>query len=195
MSPERPLPEFWYPIARILLMLKALLAGAQPTGYGAIAAQVHRELIYAGAFVRRYLLALARELALPPLRPRAPASPDAPRDTPPRRFRLDRPLTLAEPPVPKRPRGPSPPPVGDAYVEWALALQRAEALLAALRQPLPIAKALARRLARGQAPVLREAALPWHVLRALPPWKDILLMRLDQRARPSLWAGLEIDTG
>ena len=77
MSPERPLPEFWYPIARMLLVLKALLAATSPDGYGAIAAQVHRELIYAGAFVRRYLLALARDLALPPLRQRAQAGPPA----------------------------------------------------------------------------------------------------------------------
>ncbi|MBA3069617.1 MAG: hypothetical protein FP825_14190 [Hyphomonas sp.] len=70
MSPERPLPEFWYPLARILLVLKALLAATAPEAFAGIAARVHRELIYAGAYLRRYLLAIARGLVLPPLRAR-----------------------------------------------------------------------------------------------------------------------------
>ena len=194
MSPERPLPEFWYPVARILLVLRDLLRAAQPGGYGAIAAGVRRELAWAGAYVRRYLLALARGLVLPPLRLRAPASPEA---APRPRVRcrpLDRPLTLSEPPAPNRAPGrqrgaPSPP-----EVEWALALQRTETLLAALRRPLPIARRLARRLARGAAPSLRDLAIPWHIIRALPPALDILLTRLDRLARPDHWQGIP-DTG
>lgn len=193
MSPERPLPEFWYPVARILLVLRDLLRAAQPGGYAALAAGVHRELAWAGAFVRRYLLALARSLVLPPLRLRAPASPEgAPR--PRLRCRpLDKPLALSEPPAPKRAHGryrgaPS-------EIEWALALQRTETPLAALRRPLPIARRLARRLARGHRPVLRALAVPWHVIRALPPARDILLTRLDLLARPDHWSGIAPDTG
>lgn len=181
MSPERRLPEFWYPVAQILLVLRALLRAAQPGGYGAIAAGIHRELAWAGAFVRRYLLALARGLVLHPLRLRCRP--------------LDKPLTLSEPPAPKRAPGrhrgaPSP-----EQVEWALALQRTETLLAALRRPLPIARRLARRLTRGAAPVLRALAVPWHVIRGLPPARDILLTRLDVLARPDHWSGLDPDTG
>jgi hypothetical protein len=100
MSPERPLPEFWYPVARILLALKALLLAAAPGGFGRVSARVNRELIYAGAFVRRYLLAVAGGLVLPPLRARKPAAPSpTPRS---RRRPLERPLPLAEPPARRR---------------------------------------------------------------------------------------------
>ena len=142
MNPERPLPEFWYPVALILPVLKALLLAAAPGGFGRISARVNRELIYAGTFVRRYLLAVARSLVLPPLRPRAPAAPTS---TPRRR---------------------------------------------PLERPLPIA----RRLARGAAPTLCDLAIPWHVIRALPPALDILLTRLDRHARPHHWQGIS-DTG
>jgi hypothetical protein len=194
MSPERPLPEFWYPVTRILLVLRDLLRSAQPGGYGAVAAGVHRELAWAGAYVRRYLLALARTLVLPPLRLRTPAAPEAASRPRLRRCPLDKPLTLSEPPAPRRAPGryrgqPSPP-----EVEWALALQRTETLLAALRRPLPIARRLARRLARGAAPVLRALAVPWHVIRAIPPARDIILTRLDRLARPDHWRGIP-DTG
>jgi hypothetical protein len=192
MSPARPLPEFWYPIARVLLVLKALLAATEPGRFAAIAAHVHRELVYAGAYVRRYLLALAQDLVLAPLRVRAPSVRSGTRV---RRRPLDRPLSLAEPPARKRPPGRPRGPPSSPYVEWALALQRTETLLAALRSPLPIARRLARRLARGAPPVLREAAVPWHVLRALPPALDCLLTRLDCLARPALWSGIDPDPG
>jgi hypothetical protein len=75
MSEVRPLPEFWYPVARILLVLKSLLAATAPEGFAGLSVRVGRELAWAGAFVRRYLLALARELVLPPVRVRPPAAP------------------------------------------------------------------------------------------------------------------------
>ena len=80
-------------------------------------------------------------------------------------------------------------------MDWAIALHRTEILLAALRRPLPMARRLARRLARGAPPALHEAAVPWHVLRALPPALDSLLTRLDCLARPDVWSGLDPDTG
>ncbi|MBK8196957.1 MAG: hypothetical protein IPK75_01210 [Acidobacteria bacterium] len=194
MAPDRPLPEFWYPLARILLVLKALLAATAPEAFASIAAHVHRELRYAGAFLRRYLLALARQLVLPPPRPRA-AAPDGP--APPRERGRARsaPFSLAELPPARRPPGPGHAPYPDDYVNWAIALSRAETLLAALQRPLPLARRLARQLARGAAPVLRDLAVPAFVLRTLPPALDALLMRLDQIARPDAWAGLDPDSG
>ena len=159
MSATRPLPEYWYPVAWILLVLKALLTATDPGAFGSVAAHAHRQLAYAGAFVRRFLLALARSLDLPPLPTRAPAAPANP------------------------------------AVDWALALHRAELLLVALRRPLPLARRLARRLARGHAPSLRDLPVPWHVLRALPPALDSLRTRLDCLARPDHWSGLDPDTG
>ena len=193
MSPERPLPEFWYPVARILLVLKALLLAAAPGGFGRISARVNRELIYAGAFVRRYLLAVARGLVLPPLRARAPAVPTSiPRS---RRRPLESPLPLGEPPARRRNPGRQRGAPSSPEIEWGLALQRTEALLAALRRPLPLARRLARRLTRGEAPRLRDLAIPWHIIRALAPALDILLTRLDRHARPDHWSGLDPDTG
>lgn len=158
-------------------------------------------LCFAGAYVRRYLLALAQGLVLPPLRQkpqtRAPAAPKAagPYAIPPRRRRLESPLPLAEPPpVPRPARGGQDLPASP-HVDWAIALHRTEILLAALRRPLPIALRLARRLARGLPPLLRALAVPWHVLRALPPALDCLLTRLDCLARPDHWSGIDPDTG
>jgi len=143
--------------------------------------------------VRRYLLAVARGLVLPPLRIRAPAAPSStPRS---RRRPLERPLPLGESPARRRNPGRQRGAPSSPDIEWALALQRTETLLAALRRPLPLARRLARRLARGEAPRLRDLAIPWHVIRALHPALDILLTRLDVLARPSLWSGLEPDTG
>lgn len=193
MSAARPLPEFWYPVARILLALKALLAATAPEAFGLISAGVQRELRYAAAFLRRYLLALARELTLPPLRPRA-AAPAPPSAGAPRRGR-EAPFCLTEPPAAYGASRARPPGVPCPPVEWAIALKRAEAMLAALRGPLPFARRLARRLERGAPPALRSLAVPAHVLRAIPPALDILLMRIDIMARPDVWSGLDPDTG
>jgi hypothetical protein len=195
MSETRPLPEFWYPLARMLLVLKAVLAATAPGAFGAVSVRVHRELRYAGAYLRRYLLALARTLVLPPPRPRPSAAPAAPRTAAPRRRPLNTPLALSEPPAPARTPGARPPALPCAPVDSAIALRRTEGLLAVLRHPLPAARRLARRLSGAAAPTLRALAVPWHVLRALPPVLDSLLIRLDGLARPEAWAGLDPDTG
>jgi len=198
MSETRPLPEFWYPATRILLVLKSLLAATAPEGFAGISARARRELAWAGAFVHLYLLALAQQLVLPPLRQRmqklAPAAPASLPEARGRR-RLVRLFCLAEPPAPKRAPGLLRDDPSSPHVEWALALHRTETLLAALRRPLPLAQRLARRLARGCPPGLREAVVRWHVLRALPPALDSLLTRLDCLARPDLWSGIEPDFG
>lgn len=195
MSAPRPLPEFWYPLARMLLVLKALLAAVAPGAFASVSARVHRELRYAGAYLRRYLFALAREVVLPPLRQRPPSAAPAPQAASPHRRPLHTPLALAERPPPPRPRGDRPLPLPCPPVDWAIALRRTEGLLAVLRAPMPVARRLARRLSGAGAPPLRELAVPWHVLRALPPALDCLLIRLDGLARPDAWAGLDPDTG
>jgi hypothetical protein len=198
MSEVRPLPEFWYPVVRILLVLKSLLAATAPEVFAGLSVRVRRELAWAGAFVRRYLLALARALVLPPVRQKtqkgAPAAPASLPDTPARR-RLARPFCLAEPPAPQRAPGTPRGEPASPHVEWALALHRTELLLAALRRTLPLAQRLARRMARGHPPLLRASAVRWHVLRALPPALDTLLTRLDCLARPDHWSGIEPDLG
>jgi hypothetical protein len=45
LSPVRPLPDFWYPTARVFLVLKALLAATEPGRFAVIAAHVYRELV------------------------------------------------------------------------------------------------------------------------------------------------------
>lgn len=191
MHPLRPLPDFWYPIARILLVLKALLTATAPPAFPSIAAHIYAELRLSGALVRRYLFALARELQLPPPVPRLVGTPQADHGAhTPRRpssgFRIGEPV--------KASRGGAHVPVPDTYVEWALALQRTETLLAALREPEPIARRIARQLARGATPPLRELPIPAFVIRRIAPVFDILLMRLDAIARPDAWVGIELDS-
>lgn len=195
MSAARPLPEFWYPVARILLVLKALLAATAPEAFAPLSAGVCQQLRFASAFVRRYLFALARQLVLPPVRVRPAAAPVAPGEAPARRRPFYPPLALGEPPSPPRAPGPRPAAPACPPVDWAIALRRTEGLLAVLRCPLPVARRLARRLSGDAAPPLRALAVPWHVLRALPPALDCLLSRLDGLARPEAWAGLDPETG
>jgi len=117
-----------------------------------------------------------------------PPAPPTPR---PRTSSFDPGEWPPAPATPSHPSGAEPTP----GIEWALALNRAEALLAALRDPLPLARRLAFRLARNTAPPLRELPVRAHVLRAIPPQWDALLMRLDSLARPDAWAGMHPDTG
>jgi hypothetical protein len=187
MSRPRALPEFWYPVARMLLMLKALLMATPAAGYASISVHICRELRFAGAFLRRYLLALARTLVLPPLRA-APARPARygealPLAPSPRRDRAPR-LNLSEPPPRPRAPGAARADASDPQIEWTLAWQRTQMLLAALRHPLPIARALARRLAREGAPPAGRLPRSADVPRALAPGFDHLLQRLSHLARP-----------
>ncbi len=198
MRKALPLPEYWPPVVRIVLALRALLKATPPEAYAALAVAVQRQLAYAGAYVRRYLLAVARQLSLPPPQPPLPSAPAPPPPRPatgPRRRPLDTPFALDETlPEWRRQRSGLPAAPLTAYERWALAWQRVEALIAVLREPLPAARRLARRLARGAGPVLRAMPVRWHVLRALPPADDVRLMDLDRLARPEAWHGLAPDT-
>ena len=194
MTPERPHPELWHSIARMLLTLRDMLRGLSPGGFPAMATHIATELRLCGALVRRYLFALAREIILPPLRLAAAhqptqAAPSAQVHDRARRF------DPGERRCPKAAFRPGTAPDPAPELQWALALHSAEVLLAALRDPLPLARRLAFRLARGKAPPLRELPVPSHVLRAVHPLFDALLMRLDALARPDAWAGMHPDTG
>jgi hypothetical protein len=195
MAPARPHPELWQPIAQVLLALRALLRAASPDSFAVIAARVCRELRLSGALVRRYLFALARDIALPPLCVPPTRNDPYTRNqavTPGRRTsRFD----PGERPAARRAAPASTPPDPAPAVQWALALNAAEALLAVLRDPLPAARRLAFRLARDKSPPLRELPVPAHILRAVHPALDALLMRLDALARPDAWAGMHPDTG
>jgi hypothetical protein len=195
MTPSRPLPEIWYPLAQFLLALRALIRAASPVGFAAIAARVSRELRLTGALVRRYLFALAREIALPP--PRATRPPSDPHTvySKPGPRRRGPAFDPGERPGLRRAAHPAGPSAPEPGIQWAVALNSAEALLAVLRNPLPAARRLAFRLARGKAPPLRELPVPSQVLRAVPPALDALLMRLDALARPDAWAGMHPNTG
>lgn len=174
-------------------MLKALLAATAPEAFAGLSARVHTELRLAAALVRRFLFALAREMQVPP-RHHYPAAknPSANGQSAPRTGAAFR---LFEPVSPRHNPGPRPPPSGDSYIEWALALQRVQMLLAAMRAPEPLARRIAVRLARGAPPRLRDLPVPAFVLRRIAPAFDILLMRLDALARPDAWAGIDPDTG
>ncbi|MBA3069616.1 MAG: hypothetical protein FP825_14185 [Hyphomonas sp.] len=125
----------------------------------------------------------------------APAAPKpAGRDAIPPRRRLAG-LPLTEPPPVRRPPRARPDLPANPHAEWAIALHRTEILPAALRRSLPLALRLARRLARGQPPTLRESAVPWHVLHDLSLALDCLLTRLDGLARPDAWSGIDPDPG
>lgn len=195
MTPPRPLPDLWQPIAQVLLALRALIRAASPDAFAAIAARVSRELRLCGALVRRYLFALAREICLPPL-PARPAKTD-----PSKPGRVAAPgrgtpyFDPGERSAARRTARAGAPAQSAPGVQWALALNAAERLLSVLRDPLPAARRLAFRLAREKSPPLRELPVPAHVLRAVPPALDALLMRLDALARPDAWAGMYPDTG
>lgn len=188
MHPLRPLPEFWYPTARILLVLKTLLTAKAPSAFPAIAAQIFTELRLGGALVRRYLFALAHEFQLPPAHQwpaPAPARQSANAPSGPRNqtsgFRTCEPVSLS--------RGGRRAPVPETYAERAIALQRVETLLAALRQPEPIARRIALCLARRRPPRLRELPAPAFVIRRIAPVFDT--SRSGSMPSPRWTLGLE----
>jgi hypothetical protein len=191
MMASPPHTDLWEPAAQLVARLRRLLRGAAPEAFAAIAAESRALLAAAAALVRRYIHVLAAALCPGP--PRAASA--KPACTPPRRpapsaGRYLFPLT--ERPAP--PRGKAPPgggadsPVLQWHLLWAAAA--AARLAAVMANPMPHARRLARYQRAGPAP-LRELPVPWHVLRRLGPGVDVVLMRLDQAARPEAWAGLD----
>jgi hypothetical protein len=176
-----PRPDLWYPIAHLLIALRKLLRAAAPEAFSAIAREVRVPLTVITALLRRYIHVLAAEIILPP--PRAPR-PQAEHAERPRAARkADRYLfPLLE--IPARPSCASD--GEDAPdLQWALLMEAARRLAEVLANPAPHARRLARRFGTLDVPGLRDLALPWHILRQIPPWLDVLVCRYDAAARPS----------
>jgi hypothetical protein len=184
----RTRPEFWYPIARLLSALRALLRATAPDAFAAIAKEARAQLIAVTALVRRYIHVLAAGLVLPPPRVRPPSTEDMPALVSARSGARATLFPLIEHPA--RPgsasSGEDPP-----ALQWALLMQAAERLVSVLANPAPHARRLARRFGTLLHAGLREAPAPWHIIRRLGPGIDTLLLRLDQAARPLAWAGLD----
>jgi hypothetical protein len=181
-------PEFWYPIARLLSALRALLRATAPGAFAAIAQEARAQLIAITALVRRYIHVLAAELVLPPPRVRPPSTDDNPAPVPAQRGARAPLFSLIE--TPARPgahsAGEDPP-----ALQWALLMQAATRLASVLANPAPHARRLARRFGTLLHAGLRELPAPWHVIRRVGPGIDMLLLRLDEAARPQAWAGMD----
>lgn len=184
-------PEFWYPIARLLSALRALLRATAPEAFAAIAKEARAQLIAITALVRRYIHVLAAELVLPPPRVRPPSTEDNPKPAAARRGGRAPLFLLIENPARSGGGG-----EGEDLpaLQWALLMEAAARLVGVLANPAPHARRLARRFGTLLHAGLRESPVPWHIIRRVGPGIDTLLLRLDQAARPHAWAGLEVDT-
>jgi len=181
-------PEFWYPIARLLSALHALLRATAPEAFAAIAKEARAQLIAAAALVRRYIHVLAAELVLPPPRVRPPSTEDKPNPAAERRGARAPLFQLIENPARCGGGGEGEdPPV----LQWALLMEAAARLVRVLANPAPHARRLARRFGTMLHAGLREMPVPWHVIRRVGPGIDTLLLRLAQAARPQAWAGMD----
>lgn len=184
----RPHPEFWYPIARLLSALRALLRATAPEAFAAIAKEARAQLIAAAALVRRYIHVLAAELVLPPPRVRPPSTEDNPIPATTRRGARAPLFPLIENPARSGGGGEGEDPPA---LQWTLLMEAATRLVGVLANPAPHARRLARRLGTLLHAGLRDLPAPWHVIRCVGPGIDTLLLRLDQAARPQAWAGMD----
>lgn len=183
----RPHPEFWYPIARLLSALRALLRATAPEAFAAIAKEARAQLMAAAALVRRYIHVLAAELVLPPPCVRPPSTEHVADARASRRsggylF----PLIEGSSRASRSTTGEDPP-----SLQWALLMEAAARLAEVLANPAPHARRLARRFGTLLVSGLRELPARWHVIRRVGPGIDTLLLRLDQAARPEAWAGMD----
>ena len=181
-------PEFWYPIARLLSALRALLRATAPEAFAAIAKEARAQLIAITALVRRYIHVLAAELVLPPPRVRPPSTEDKSHPTATSWGGRASLFPLIENPA--RPGGGG---VGEdsPALQWALLMEAAARLARVLANPAPHARRLARRFGTLLHAGLRELPVPWYVIRRVGPGIDTLLLRLDQSARPQAWVGID----
>ena len=184
-------PKFWYPIARLLFALRALLRDTAPEAFAAIAKEARAQLIAITALVRRYIHVLAAELVLPPPRVKHPPTEEKPKPPAAQRGARAPLFPLIEKPSRSGGGGEGEDPPA---LQWALLMQAAEQLVRVLADPAPHARRLARRFGTLLHAGLREAPAPWHIIRRVGPGIDTLLLRLDQAARPHAWAGLWVDT-
>lgn len=181
-------PEFWYPIARLLSALRALLRATAPEAFAAIAKEARAQLIAISALVRRYIHVLAAELVLPPPRVRPPSTEEKPKSSSAQRGNRAPLFPLIENPTRSDGGGDGEDPPA---LQWALLMQAAEQLVRVLANPAPHARRLARRFGTLLHAGLGDLAAPWHIIRRVGPGIDTLLLRLDQAARPQAWAGMD----
>jgi hypothetical protein len=182
-----PRADLWYPIAHLLIALRKLLRATAPEAFAAIAREARVQLAVITALLRRYIHVLAAEIILPP--PRAPRPQTEHPAKPRTSSKAERYLfPLLE--IPARPSCAS---GGEDTpdLQWALLMEAARRLAEVLANPAPHARRLARRFGTLDVPGLRDLALPWHTLRQIPPWLDVLVCRYDAAARPEAWAGLD----
>ena len=181
----RPEADFWYAIAALLSALRTLLRETAPEAFYAISAEAHARLAAHTAMVRRYLHILAAEIRLPARRHHVSSTERTSR----RSVRLDPLFPLTEQGrefrSKSRSQGKDPP-----ELQWAILMQAVSRLVSVMANPAPHARCLALHLRRTGDPRLRDLPVPWHILRRLGPAVDNLLLRLDQRARPQAWQGL-----
>jgi hypothetical protein len=181
-------PEFWYPIARLLSALRALLRATAPGAFAATAKEARAQLFAVTALVRRYIHVLAAELVLPPPRARPPSTEDNLKPATARRGARAPLFALIENPARSGGGGEGEDPPA---LQWALLMEAAARLVGVLANPAPHARRLARCFGTLLHAGLREMPVPWHVIRRVGPGIDALLLRLDQAARPQAWAGMD----
>ena len=186
MTQPRAHPDFWYPIADLLVALRRLLRATPPDAFAQIALHARAHLAAITALVRRYIHVLAAELGLAPLGP-LPPLPDIPAERCGPRSRRYR-FALIEQAARRRraSRGEDPP-----DLQLAILLEAVERLADVLANPAPHALRLARFLRRRTGEVLRDLPVPWHIIRRIGPAIDTLLLRLDAAARPKAWEGMD----
>jgi hypothetical protein len=78
-----------------------------------------------------------------------------------------------------------------ASYQWAILWEAAARLAAVMANPAPHALRLARYQRRQGLPPLRDMPVRGHVIGRLGSVMDALLTRLDQAARPWVWARLD----
>jgi len=182
-----PRADLWYPIAHLLIALRRLLRNAAPEAFAAIAREVRVQLAVITALLRRYIYVLAAEIILPP---RCAPRPQAEHPAKPRAsHRADCYLF----PLLELPARTSHASHGEdaPELQCALLMEAARRLAEVLADPAPHARRLARRFGTLTVPGLRDLALPWHILRRIPPWLDVIVCQYDAKARPEAWAGLD----
>ncbi len=182
-----PRADLWYPIAHLLIALRKLLRATAPEAFAAIARKARVQLAVITALLRRYIHLLAAEIILPPPRTARPQAehPECPR-TSRKAERYLFPLFELPARANCRSKGEDGP-----DLQWALLMEAARRLAKVLANPASHARRLARRFGTLTVPGLRDLALPWHILRQIPPWLDVIVCQYDAKARPEAWAGLD----
>ncbi|MEQ9505665.1 MAG: hypothetical protein RLO80_05300 [Hyphomonas sp.] len=186
MTQTRPHPEFWYPIAELIVALRKLLRAAAPETFAQIALDARAHLAAITAAVRRFIHVLAAELCLPALAP-LPPLPDVPAEgggLSSGRYRFP----LIERPARRTGGGEGEDP---PELQREILLEAVQRLADVMNDPAPHAMRLARFLRRFTGLALRDLPVPWHVIRRIGPFIDTLLIRLDAAARPEAWEGID----